>query len=417
MKNHKSYHLLGWLLTLPMLMCSLVGQATNYNINFGPLAQGSNMLMDVTGAPLWTYTESGTVDNFDYSQDAGGLSFYIPGSSTSENSLTLTTSQTFSGRLQAINLFSGQIEGCSIDLYVGQEKLGTFEDNGKGYDITALSYAMADAPITLKFVAPSQSGNNQANASVSGLSGVEIVIDESVAPLPSDTEVTFAPSELSTADLSDYTYKGILFTLNKSESGDGFEAEDGGIYIGSVMTDAAVATVNSNVSSHVYSPGSSGYAADFAGGITLLIPKGQGSILIEAQNESTHAYHVKIGGATPVEVSSPERQWLEVPYDVEEDTYVYIYMVQKASGTRIGKRGTAHGVIYKVMCASAPAPVAGNANGIGGVDKFDVQIIADYMMGKNPPGFYFAKADVNGDDKVNVVDLVKVIKMVLELTP
>ena len=410
MKRIKTCHSLAWLLALPMMMWSLASQA-NYNIGFGPLSEGSNMVTNTNGAPLWTYTKSGDVENFGYSQDANSLSFYMPASGETENSLTLTTVQTFSGRLQAINLFT-QVGGeCSIELYVGQEKLGTFKDNGKGYNITALSYVMADAPITLKFVGPSQSGNAQAYASVSGLSKVEIAIDETVAPLPSGQEVSFDPSELSTADLSNYTYQGILFTLNK-ENGDGFEAEDNGIYIGSVQTDAAVAEIVSN-----YSPSDPGYAIDFAGGITLLVPKGKGYISIEAQNESTHAFHVKIGGAAPVEVSSLERDWLEVPYDVENDTYIYIYMVQKASGTRIGRRATAHGVIYKVKCASAPTLVPGDANGSGDVDKDDVQMIADYILGKNPAGFKKAQANVDGDGDVTVVDLVKVIEIILSQTP
>ena len=410
MKRIKTCHSLAWLLALPMMMWSLAGQA-NYNIGFGPLSEGSNMVTNTNGAPLWTYTKSGDVENFGYSQDANSLSFYMPASGETENSLTLTTVQTFSGRLQAINLFT-QVGGeCSIELYVGQEKLGTFKDNGKVYNITALSYVMADAPITLKFVGPSQSGNAQAYASVSGLSKVEIAIDETVAPLPSGQEVSFDPSELSTADLSNYTYQGILFTLNK-ENGDGFEAEDNGIYIGSVQTDAAVAEIVSN-----YSPSDPGYAIDFAGGITLLVPKGKGYISIEAQNESTHAFHVKIGGAAPVEVSSLERDWLEVPYDVEDDTYIYIYMVQKASGTRIGRRATAHGVIYKVKCASAPTLVPGDANGSGDVDKDDVQMIADYILGKNPAGFKKAQANVDGDGDVTVVDLVKVIEIILCQAP
>ena len=126
---------------------------------------------------------------------------------------------------------------------------------------------------------------------------------------------------------------------------------------------------------------------------------------------------MKIGGAAPVEVSSLERDWLEVPYDVENDTYIYIYMVQKASGTRIGRRATAHGVIYKVKCASAPTLVPGDANGSGDVDKDDVQMIADYILGKNPAGFKKAQANVDGEGDVTVVDLVKVIGIILSQTP
>ena len=258
---------------------------------------------------------------------------------------------------------------------------------------------------------------------VSGLTEVEIMIDDTVVPLVIDEPVTFDPEELSTADLSNYSYKGILFTLNEPE-GDGFENEDGvgAIYIGSVLTDEAVGAVNNAVNEHIYSPGDPGYAVDFAGGMTLMIPKGNGIIKIEAENESDYAYHVKVGDCDPVQVASTKRKWLKVPYEVDEDTYVYIYMVEAASatraGTRIGRRATAHGKIYVVKCAAAGSSfVMGDADGSGDVDDDDVKAIVDYIMGIPPAGFNKAQADINGDDDVNVADLVKVIQMVKEHTP
>jgi hypothetical protein len=258
---------------------------------------------------------------------------------------------------------------------------------------------------------------------VSGLTEVEIMIDDTVVPLVIDEPVTFDPEELSTADLSNYSYKGILFTLNEPE-GDGFEDEDGEgvIYIGSVLTDEAVGVVNNAVNEHVYSPGDPGYAIDFAGGMTLMVPKGKGIIKIEAENESDYAYHVKVGDSAPVQVSSTKRKWLKVPYEVDKDTYVYIYMVEAASatraGTRIGRRATAHGKIYVVKCAAAGSSfVMGDADGSGDVDDDDVKAIVDYIMGTPPAGFNKAQADINGDDDVNVADLVKVIQMVKEHTP
>ena len=258
---------------------------------------------------------------------------------------------------------------------------------------------------------------------VSGLTEVEIIIDDTVVPLVIDEPVTFDPEELSTADLSNYSYKGILFTLNEPE-GDGFENEDGVgvIYIGSVLTDAAVGAVNNAVNEHIYSPGDPGYAIDFAGGMTLMVPKGKGIIKMEAENESDYAYHVKVGDSAPVQVASTKRKWLKVPYEVDKDTYVYIYMVEAASatraGTRIGRRATAHGKIYVVKCAAAGSSfVMGDADGSGDVDDDDVKAIVDYIMGTPPAGFNKAQADINGDDDVNVVDLVKVIQMVKEHTP
>jgi hypothetical protein len=412
MKRIKACHSLAWLLALPMMMWSLAGQATNYNIGFGPLEQSNTEKMvkspDGTGLTLWTYVKNGSVENLNYSQNANELNFYMPASSNAVNSLSLTTFKTFSGMLKGITVSCSEASGLTIKAYVGQQELGELTYNQKiGYVSSNLSHAVLSQPVTLEFIASSQAANG-VNVS---LKNVSIDVDESVAPLEDDKPVTFAASELSGKDLSKYSYQGVLFTLNK-ENGDGFEAEDNGIYIGSVQTDAAVAEIVSN-----YSPGDPGYAIDFAGGITLLVPKGKGYISIEAQNESTHAFHVKIGGAAPVEVSSLERDWLKVPYDVEDDTYIYIYMVQKASGTRIGRRATAHGVIYKVKCASAPTLVPGDANGSGGVDKDDVQMIADYILGKNPAGFKKAQANVDGEGDVTVVDLVKVIGIILSQTP
>ena len=412
MKRIKTCHSLAWLLALPMMMWSLAGQATNYNIGFGPLEQSNTEKMvkspDGTGLTLWTYVENGSVGNLNYSQDANELNFYMPASSNAVNSLSLTTFQPFSGMLKGIAVSCSEAYGLTIKAYVGQQELGELTYNQKiGYVSSNLSHAVLKQPVTLEFIASSQAANG---VSVS-LKNVSIDVDESVAPLEDDKPVTFDASEFSGKDLSKYSYQGVLFTLNK-ENGDGFEAEDNGIYIGSVQTDAAVAEIVSN-----YSPSDPGYAIDFAGGITLLVPKGKGYISIEAQNESTHAFHVKIGGAAPVEVSSLERDWLKVPYDVENDTYIYIYMVQKASGTRIGRRATAHGVIYKVKCASAPTLVPGDANGSGGVDKDDVQMIADYILGKNPVGFKKAQANVDGEGDVTVVDLVKVIGIILSQTP
>lgn len=412
MKRIKTCHSLAWLLALPMMMWSLAGQATNYNIGFGPLEQSNTEKMvkspDGTGLTLWTYVKNGSVENLNYSQDAKELNFYMPASSNAVNSLSLTTFKTFSGMLKGITVSCSEAYGLTIKAYVGQQELGELTYNQKiGYVSSNLSHAVLKQPVTLEFIASSQAANG---VSVS-LKNVSIDVDESVAPLEDDKPVTFAASELSGKDLSKYSYQGVLFTLNK-ENGDGFEAEDNGIYIGSVQTDAAVAEIVSN-----YSPSDPGYAIDFAGGITLLVPKGKGYISIEAQNESTHAFHVKIGGAAPVEVSSLERDWLKVPYDVENDTYIYIYMVQKASGTRIGRRATAHGVIYKVKCASAPTLVPGDANGSGGVDKDDVQMIADYILGKNPSGFKKAQANVDGEGDVTVVDLVKVIGIILNQAP
>ena len=96
---------------------------------------------------------------------------------------------------------------------------------------------------------------------------------------------------------------------------------------------------------------------------------------------------------------------------------MYIYMVHKPSGsragTRIGRRATAHGKIYSAKSISTGSSfVLGDADGSGKVDLNDVKAIANDIMGTPSAGFNKAQADVNGDEKVDVADLVEVIRIV-----
>lgn len=396
------------LTALLMLVCSLSGRASTYDIEMGGPAQGSNRLLNQNGAAVWTYATSGDVGNLSYSADADVLSFYLSPSNAVENSLTLTSVQSFSGKLGSIIVSTSQHYGLIIKAYVGQTELGelTYNEKTEEYDILQLSHNMRSEQITLKFMASPNAPNG---AGVSDLSKVSLSISDAVVPLSNGDEVTFIPSLLMTANLSNYSYRGILFTLNEA-GGDGLENEDGGIYLESTLTDARVAALNTAVANDSYAPGDDGYAVDFAGGITMMVAKGKGTIKIEAATEPAYAYHVKIGNNAPVEVASTTRKWLEIPYAVSQDTYVYIYMVNKAAvrelgdsgraGTRIGRREKAHGVVYSVKCACAPMAVA------------DVHTIADYIMGRNPAGFIKGQADVTGDGRIDVADLVKVIQMV-----
>ena len=396
------------LTALLMLVCSLSGRASTYDIEMGGPAQGSNRLLNQNGAAVWTYATSGDVGNLSYSADANVLSFYLSPSTVAENSLTLTSVQSFSGKLGSIIVSTSQHSGLIIKAYVGQTELGelTYNEKTEEYDILQLSHNMLSEQITLKFMASPNAPNG---VEVSDLSKVSLSISDAVVPLSNGDEVTFIPSLLMTANLSNYSYRGILFTLNEA-GGDGFENEDGGIYLESTLTDARVAALNTAVANDSYAPGDDGYAVDFAGGITMMVAKGKGTIKIEAATEPAYAYHVKIGNNAPVEVASTTRQWLEIPYAVSQDTYVYIYLVSKAAvresgdsgraGTRIGRREKAHGVVYSVKCACAPMAVA------------DVHTIADYIMGRNPAGFIKGQADVTGDGRIDVADLVKVIQMV-----
>lgn len=386
------------LLAVPMLVCSMSGQAGEYEIEFATPSEGQ--IKNANNFLIWTYAINGTVNDLKYNADKHVLSFSIPAGGVAENSLTLTTSQRFSGTIKNIDVICSEDPNLTIEVSAGNnnpEVLTVNNYNGKtGSYRLSLSFGVQSETLSLKFKAVG------ADASVLNLKKVIIYIDDSVYPIFFDTSVTFNYEDLKNAVLSNYSYKGILFTLNES-GGDGIENEDGGaIYMGTPFTDAAVASLHNNVKNHNYHPGDPGYAIDFSGGITTMIARGKGYFELEALTESNYAYHVKIGDAAPVEFVYTNRQKQSVPYNVSKDTYVYIYLVDKSpsssrSGTRIGRRGTAHGIVYTVKCSTAP------------IEKTDINVYVDYIMGRDK--FIFHNADRNGDNKINAADIVDVLNI------
>ena len=62
---------------------------------------------------------------------------------------------------------------------------------------------------------------------------------------------------------------------------------------------------------------------------------------------------------------------------------------------------------------NTPEVSAGDANGDGTVNVFDVTAMVNYILGSPTDGFVFEAADVNGDGIVNVFDVTKVVNIIL----
>lgn len=440
------------LLALPLLMGCLTGQATNHTFYINEMVQGAPYLSNGKTV-VFSYTTVGEVGRL---ACQNGYTFYIGPDVDNVNSLTLTTADSFSGTLRSIEIDGDWDDAVIVEAYISGESLinlgqltipntnttnyntdtdtnnypidndtninfdtgiNTNTNVKKSYPVlSGLSNLLQNQQILLKFSAPKAPNGG----GVYNLVSVKITLDDTAAPLPLGEAVTFDANELKTANLTNYTYKGILFTLNTDIDGEGIDFLDGNaVCFMTPLTDAKVTEVNDNVNAAHYHPGDPEYAYYFSGGITMMVAKGSGKMMLDVETDDSYAFHVKIGNSEPVELSSPSRQELKVPYTVEEDTYVYIYMVEKTSaarsGTRIGRRATAHGKIYYAKCASS-VDIPGDVNGNGVVDWNDVKAIVDYIMGTPPVGFNEALANVNGDGVVNVADLVKVIQIVKEHT-
>lgn len=93
-------------------------------------------------------------------------------------------------------------------------------------------------------------------------------------------------------------------------------------------------------------------------------------------------------------------------FDVEEGTrYYYKYKILRTSleETDFSKTVTTEPLTSKL----------GDANGDDGVNVMDLVQNVDYILGNNPKPFIFKAADVNNDDAINVLDIVGIVDIIL----
>lgn len=103
----------------------------------------------------------------------------------------------------------------------------------------------------------------------------------------------------------------------------------------------------------------------------------------------------------------------------DKGKYIEMSRVQKL--TDVDKQGLFKVAVSQGQAASGVESVTfekhkpgvmGDADGNGYVDKEDVLVIVNYIMGKKADTFNFDGADTNGDNKVNVTDLVAVVNII-----
>jgi len=132
----------------------------------------------------------------------------------------------------------------------------------------------------------------------------------------------------------------ILYTLPDED--DGYLPEDGKkvVEINSSMTDADANTIMAAVIDGSLLPGTPGFAAAFHG-MTLLLPAGNGDIVLDVNTNQSGELHVKVGNNDPVVISGTtgfeERR---IPYALTEASYVFIYNVTSAPSS--SRRSAGH---------------------------------------------------------------------------
>ncbi len=117
---------------------------------------------------------------------------------------------------------------------------------------------------------------------------------------------------------------------------------------------------------------------------------------IEGQN--THPSFASTSMHANIQPGETKDFVLTVPnLNFENKYFFHLYYYSEGKRTRI------KGKLFTLI------PLYGDANGSGDFDTGDVNMIVDYIMGKDFGYIVFENADMDNDGKVDAVDLVKLI--------
>ena len=199
-------------------------------------------------------------------------------------------------------------------------------------------------------------------------------IGQYLKPLVDGQTVTFPPGKFGIDDFTNKVIDDILFTMvlrpdGSDEDDDFYDPVESAIVLNNLNSTSGVTMLIDNVEKDGLIPGSNEYALQFKGGITFMVPNGEGTITLNLKTEPGYKLMLMIGKSEPKEISQNERGDVQFEYNVEKATYVCVYLVQAAGtrGTRIGKRDRHHGSIYSIKVE--PTKVR-NMNPLGEVEGY-----------------------------------------------
>ena len=172
---------------------------------------------------------------------------------------------------------------------------------------------------------------------------------------PENFTVTYPDGTTATIDLTNIAINNILYTLNKDTEGQGYDPDYNDIGIVTTMTDEAVTQVANDVANNTLLVGSDDYANRFIG-LTFIVQGGDGTINIDQEVEDGYEFHLKIGNNDAVKVADyiTKQLYAEVPYQLDDATFCWLYLVKKPSAssrmgnTRVNKRSKLMGSVKQV---------------------------------------------------------------------
>ena len=199
------------------------------------------------------------------------------------------------------------------------------------------------------------SGAEAQNYEISYVAGTLTVTAKPVELKPIEDETAMNTDELNGQDLSGNMVGNIYYVVGEN----GYDANDQSIVISQTTNMAQIADKE---------PGSADVKENF-NGMIMKVAKGKGLITVNVKTSGNAQLVVQVGNGTPMLASKTEKGDVVFRYDVEEDTYVYIYAIigsSAAKGYGINAADTESSVrIYNITVS----PGATGIRSIGASEK------------------------------------------------
>ena len=213
-------------------------------------------------------------------------------------------------------------------------------------------------------------------------------IGQYLKPLVDGHTVTFPPGKFAIDDFTNMVIDDILFTMvlradGSDEDDDYYDPVESAIVLNNLNSTSGVTTLIDNVEKSILIPGSNEYALQFKGGITFMIPSGEGTITLNVKTEPGYKLMLMIGKSDPKEISQNEGGDVQFTYNVDKATYCCVYLVQAAGtrGTRIGKRDKVHGKVFSLKVT----PSKSAYNPLGNIPGFPDSQTPEVVTGSVDP--------------------------------
>ena len=180
-----------------------------------------------------------------------------------------------------------------------------------------------------------------------------------VKPLDQTTTFTISESVKEETDLSNTMMGNIYVTLDVEDSGDGYNAQEGCLIINSTTSEDGLAAA-------IVDDAEDLTVKNLYNGLILEVPEGKGKVVVDCQTLGQNVVFVKIGDTAPQATNTYSRQQLSVPYDVEENTHVYIYAAKASveANSNVRRAAYANDDAVKIYAVKVDVDVNNNPDGI-----------------------------------------------------